>query len=249
MKKRVIGLAMALMLMLMSFSVCVSAAPADVTVTVGSVSGKAGDIVEIPVSISEGSYLVNLDIEMTYDATVLEPVFTQYADPDDESLTTCYQVNGELFGNGWMYVGAVKKAGCFRFSAATASSTGKADGGELIRVAFKILKSTVGTNIDVNVYPICGNDGTGAADADGYPQDYALNCTVVNGKVVAEPDGLIGDMNNDGVLNTVDALLHYACVNGARAFTDAQFELADYNRNGTIDMMDTLLLFKHVSGF
>ncbi len=249
MKKRVIGLAMALMLMLMSFSVCVSAAPADVTVTVGSVSGKAGDIVEIPVSISEGGYLVNLDIAMTYDKTVLEPVFTQYADPDDESLTTCYQVNSELFGNGWMYVGVVKEAGCFRFSAASAATTGKATGGEMLRVAFKILKSTVGTNVNVAVYPICGNDGTGAADTDGYPKDYELNCTVVNGKVVAEPAGLIGDMNNDGILNTVDALLHYACVNGVRDFTQTQYELADYSRDGSVNMMDTLLLFKYVSGY
>ncbi len=59
---------------------------------------------------------------------------------------------------------------------------------------------------------------------------------------------LMGDMNFDGQLNTMDALLLFGCVNGARAMTDEQEAVADYTGDGTINMMDALLLFKTVSG-
>ena len=61
-------------------------------------------------------------------------------------------------------------------------------------------------------------------------------------------DALMGDMNFDGQLNTMDALLLFGCVNGARAMTAEQEAVADYTEDGTVNMMDALLLFKTVSG-
>ncbi|MBQ4617517.1 MAG: carbohydrate-binding domain-containing protein [Clostridia bacterium] len=59
---------------------------------------------------------------------------------------------------------------------------------------------------------------------------------------------LLGDMNGDGMLNTMDALLLFGCVNGAREMTAEQEAIADYTGDGTINMMDALRLFKTVSG-
>ncbi|MBQ4618254.1 MAG: dockerin type I repeat-containing protein [Clostridia bacterium] len=64
----------------------------------------------------------------------------------------------------------------------------------------------------------------------------------------ANEDVLMGDMNGDGDLNTMDALLLFGGINGARELTEAQQAVADYTGDGNVNMMDALLLFKAVSG-
>ncbi|MBQ4617754.1 MAG: dockerin type I repeat-containing protein [Clostridia bacterium] len=63
-----------------------------------------------------------------------------------------------------------------------------------------------------------------------------------------EEEKPIGDMSGDGELNTMDALLLFAVINGAKTATTEQQALADFNGDGTLNMMDALLLFKRVSG-
>ncbi|MBQ4617879.1 MAG: hypothetical protein IJB27_05845 [Clostridia bacterium] len=67
-------------------------------------------------------------------------------------------------------------------------------------------------------------------------------------EIALENEVLLGDMNFDGALNTMDALLLFGCVNGAREMTTAQEAVADYTEDGNINMMDALRLFKTVSG-
>jgi hypothetical protein len=66
-------------------------------------------------------------------------------------------------------------------------------------------------------------------------------------KIVAS-DALLGDMNFDGILNTMDALLLFSGVNGRRVLTAQQEALADFTGDGKINMMDALQLYRSVSG-
>lgn len=263
MKNRMIGLLTAALVVLTTFAmlfVVPAAASGTITVTVGSVSGEVGDVVEVPVSISAGSFLVNADMFVTFDTTKLELVDTYYEDPiGDEGDTCCYQVNATLFNNRWMYQGNEKTPGQFMFLAATGSNTGMEAGGVMFTLAFKILSEEAdGTQILFTADPFCGNDGSSAAGPDGYPVDVDLAYTAVAGTVTIggetttttkpEPVGVMGDMNGDGILNTMDALLLYGGVGGARTLTEEQMARADFSGDGNVNTMDALLLYKFVSG-
>lgn len=266
MKMRILGIMTAILVLLTTVSVLfvmpVGAADA-VTVTVGSVGGKVGDVVEVPVSIASGSFLVNADMRVTFDPTKLALCDTYFADDlGEEGDTCCYQVNTALFTSRWMYLGNERTEGEFVFSTATGSNTGLEAGGVMFTLAFEILsEESDGAVITFDASPFCGNDGAGELGADGYPMDYDLTYTAVNGTVTVteetttttttapQPVGLLGDMNGDGQLNMFDAILLFGGANGAREFTPEQRALADYNSDGVINMMDPLLLFRKVSGY
>ncbi|MBR5134113.1 MAG: hypothetical protein IKV35_00775, partial [Clostridia bacterium] len=133
MMKRMISIVVAAMMLVSLFAVSASAAN-GATVTVASVNGKKGDIVEVPVTISENSYLVNADMHITFDSSKVKLV-AYYADPDgDDGDLICYSTENTILGNGWMYLGNEITKGDFVFVAATGSQVGLTKGGELFRL-------------------------------------------------------------------------------------------------------------------
>ncbi len=64
----------------------------------------------------------------------------------------------------------------------------------------------------------------------------------------AEPPSLVGDINLNGTVDTMDALLLYGVTGGGRTLTDEQRALADITGDGVINMMDALMLYKTASG-
>ena len=69
---------------------------------------------------------------------------------------------------------------------------------------------------------------------------------IVSKEVVS--DILLGDLNVDGTVNMMDALLLYGGTGGARTMTEEQTAVSDMNSDGTVNMMDALLLYKQASG-
>ncbi len=67
-------------------------------------------------------------------------------------------------------------------------------------------------------------------------------------EIAFEGDALLGDLNFDGVVNMMDALLLYGGTGGARNLTPEQAAVADVSGDGTVNMMDALLLYKVASG-
>jgi hypothetical protein len=187
MNKRVLSVVLAMAMIVLSLASVLSlqaAADADVVISIASTAdyGK-GEIVEIPVSISENSYLVNADMQVTYDPTQLELVQDAYADPDDESATICYQMNDSLFRN-FLAEGTLSSPGVFKFACATGNDKGITKGGEMFRLKFKILVDDVeSTQINFSAQPICSNDGTGELDASGRPIDSDITYTVEGGVI------------------------------------------------------------------
>ena len=225
-----------------------SAATSSATITVGTVSGQKGDIVELPVKISANSYMVNADLLIKYDATRLELVKDYYDG-------ACFK-GGTVFGSRWVYNGAEQTAGVFWFSVATGNSTGLSAGGEMFRIALRILKDDVQSMpVTVTVDPIYGNDGLGEPDVSGYPVDYYMPCTMVDGAVrigtsTTEPpvEKLMGDLNFDGNVNMRDALILYQSVSGRVLLTDERREVSDFTGDGNVNMRDALYLYSKVSG-
>lgn len=247
MNKRVLSLLFAAVMLLSCLTVSaapVLAASSAATVTVGSATGDVGDIIEIPVTITANSYMVNADMFVMYDTDVLELV-EYYADPYDEDVKICYQVNNELFNNKWMYAANEKEPGLFVFAGASNGKTGITKGGEMFRLAFKILHEDAdGTEISFMADPLCGNDGTGVTE-DGLVQDFNIALSVVEGTVTVAA-GLRGDMDGNGELNMMDALLLYSGVSYG-TIDSANEYVGDYNGDGTVNMMDALLLYSGVS--
>jgi len=254
MMKRAMGIMISFLMLISMLAVgAVSASAAcAATVTVDTVSGAKGDVVEVAVSISDLSYLVNADMKLTYDPTKLAPDTTYYADPDgDEGDTLCYKANADLFKSGWMFIGNNTQEGTFCFVAAVASHNGMTEGGEMFRVAFRILDDDVSSAaLTFSADPVMANDGTGELDEYGYPIDTVLELTVVNGGVEIEqpaPPALPGDINDDGVIDMVDAFAVYTAAATGNV-SAAVLEKADMNGDGTIDMVDAFAVYRVASG-
>ena len=65
---------------------------------------------------------------------------------------------------------------------------------------------------------------------------------------ILSDEALPGDLNFDGTVNTMDALLLYGGTGGARTMTEEQKAVSDMNGDGSVNMMDALLLYKQASG-
>lgn len=61
-------------------------------------------------------------------------------------------------------------------------------------------------------------------------------------------DGLKGDVNGDGKVNTMDVSRLYAHVRGTNPLSDEQLANADVNGDGKINTMDVSRLYAHVRG-
>ncbi len=237
MMKRCAVVLLAMALLLGACVVPAWAAP-SATIAVGTVSGLKGDVVELPITISANSYLVNADLIIEYDGTRLELVNDRFAEG-------CYQT-GPILDTRWMTAGAARSAGKFWFSLATGDNVGLSSGGELFRLAFRILKDDAASmTVSVKADPVLGNDGSGAPDSNGLSQDVVLDCTTVAGAVsisAAEP----GDLNFDGRISMQDALMLYVGVS-QNNLTPERTEVSDYNGDGAVNMRDVLALYAFVA--
>lgn len=65
---------------------------------------------------------------------------------------------------------------------------------------------------------------------------------------VSEPTIILGDVNNDGKADNLDAALVYAYYNGRQAFSAQQLAAADVNGDGKADNLDAALIYAFYNG-
>lgn len=65
---------------------------------------------------------------------------------------------------------------------------------------------------------------------------------------VSEPTIALGDVNNDGEVDNLDAALVYAYYNGRQAFSAQQLAAADVNGDGKVDNQDAALIYAYYNG-
>lgn len=235
--KRLTALFLAVV-MLLSMT-CVASAEQEVTVTVGAVKGEVGDVVQVPVSISEGHYMVNSRIFLTYDPSALELQTVC----DDEENPYFESINTAIIDSSFMWAVKSPEAGRFNAVFATAMS-GNSAGGVLFTLTFKLLRETAG-EIAVTI-PELKSNSTGEGD------DVAPAVTAVNGAVNIKPfdptPPVKGDVTGDGNVVLVDAVRVFYYVNHMLELTDKQIVNADVTGDGIVNLFDAVRLFYYVSG-
>ncbi|MBQ3093615.1 MAG: hypothetical protein IJC52_00435, partial [Clostridia bacterium] len=193
--KKVLSVALAMLMLLTSvFSVVAvpaSAAGNTVEFTLSSPSGKTGDTVYVDFTVPEGHNVVNSNMYVHWDASILAPA-NIYTHPSDGSATCC-EANTAVLGSSTMYNLGQVGDNEFRFVFAKAGK-GITAGGTLFTMAFTIISNNALTSaISLTCDPLRGN--TTGAVADDYDIAYTVKggvVTITDGKepVVAACGGI-----------------------------------------------------------
>ena len=67
-------------------------------------------------------------------------------------------------------------------------------------------------------------------------------------KADTKPDVTYGDVNGDGIINSMDAAIVYRSVNGRYTLTDSQKLSADVNGDGAVNSTDAALIYRYTNG-
>lgn len=128
------------------------------TVAIGEKSGKIGETILLPLTVTAGSGLAHADMFLHYDATRLK-LIRQY---DEE--TDAYMVAKPQLWEGNVYAEETE-AGTLRLMLVTGGD-GLTESGTLCTIAFELLKGESGTcAVELSV-PVCGVNDGGEEDID-----------------------------------------------------------------------------------
>lgn len=211
-------------------------------------------IVKVPISITNGSLYAGFRIAFTYNSSLVD--YEGY----------------ELSQTAGAYVQMITQSEANSNSAlvtrniALVSSRDINQPGEFLYLKFKTVPGVSpgvgGANITITLYEAVNQSRapmtyklTGAASHTG---------TTTGGEVLSEDIALTfttrnvvrGDVNNDGRINLVDALLIMQHYNGVRELSTVEgineigteCERADVNASGTVTLVDALLILKYYNG-
>lgn len=152
-----------------------AATPEEIVLTVGQATGAPGDLVTIPVTISDNSYLVNADLEIQYDTDKLRLV-SQY----DESMGGDMLVKVGIWN--YMLVPEETQPGTVHV-ALVKSGAGISRGGDLFSLQFEILEDLeTPITISLEAQVVMTNVNQVGTDTDALASGMVQ---VVNGQVAA----------------------------------------------------------------
>lgn len=89
-------------------------------------------------------------------------------------------------------------------------------------------------------------DGESGAEIEAIVSSPAYCKVTVEGG--SAPEILYGDVNGDGKVDSLDAMLIYACHNGKKALSEKQRLVADVNGDGKVDSFDAMLVYAYHNG-
>ncbi len=117
--------------------------------TVGNATGAVGDLLTIPISVEDEHYLVNAELYLTYDPSVLQPVIMNDADGDNPFVT---DLNPVIFPNGQAF-SDVSSDGTLNIRITQPENMNVTEGGTMCYVTFRAVAPTTYTQItlDANI--------------------------------------------------------------------------------------------------
>lgn len=144
---------------------------------------------------------------------------------------------------GYLGDDAYKESAAFTSALVTSASAGNTITMDVTEKALNMAEN--GTPLDIRLFQTV-NQRIYVASSRASNTDYVPYLMV---QYEDDADYTLGDVNEDGKISAVDALLalKIAVVNG-EGYTDVQKATADYNQDGTIDTNDVLAILKTVSG-
>lgn len=205
-------------------------APDGAAITVATVSGKAGQTVEIPVVISKNPGIVGLSFDVSYDADAM--TLTEVR--DGGILGTAYHNAEELDKNP------------YRLSWGSYTATSNiTENGTAVTLVFML-----NSDVSDGKYPITiSYDEIADAiyDIDFNAVDFA---TVPGGVTVTS--FVIGDVNRDGNVTSIDTAYLARYLAGWSAYKEegkVDLAAADVNGDGNVTSVDTAVLARHLAGW
>ena len=190
-----------------------------------------GDFVEVAFNVSEGHYLVNGQLWIDYDPTVLEP-----QDPFEVGCIT--EVNTAIFNSRYMWDAAISAPGRLKFAFASPELNGTTAGGTMFTLTFTVRSMPEGGTTAVTL----SAPETGAA-VNGV--DFEITPTFENAAITVT--SLRGDVNADGKVDIYDVMRLFKFVNEEIGVTDVYLPACEVNDDGEVDIFDAMRLFKFVN--
>lgn len=194
--------------------------PGQVQFTVSSVTGKAGDTVTVSINISPDSQMSAGTFELPFNPALLEYV-SAVKGPALVTGTTdiYYDVDNNKVVMGYFNIDPMNTAG------------------SILDIQFKIKTGTLNQAINMNISVL------ELADANRVNLPYAVTQGVINVVNI-----ILGDVNDNGQITAVDALMALQATTGKLKLTAAQKFAADVNKDGKVGSIDALQIMQFVSG-
>jgi hypothetical protein len=191
-----------------------------------AVTGKPGQTVTVMIELEENPGLAGLQLEIGYDANVLK-------------LESLGSVTHGFALKSLVFVGlndVTIKNNPFKVS--WAGATNDSSKGTILNIEFMILETA-----ENGVYPITVSYvPANTFDELGLP----VAASVTNGNVTVK-NIIYGDVNGDGVITNVDAMLIMQYINGWAVDTDNS--AADVDGDGFVTINDAILIMQYVNGW
>ena len=205
-------------------------------ITVSSANAKAGDTVDITVSMTQNPGIATADFEVKFDTAALT-----LAKVKDEGFISENDAQNAGQAHSDQLVSPYHFSWCNDLAKANITKTGK-----MVTMSFKVSeKAKDGTyNITVD-----------AKNVEIYDKDIKdVGFEFVNGAITVGSTGktfLVGDVNGNGVVNSADFTILSRYVSGWSGYADKikNMDAADLNQNGTVNSADFTILSRYVSGW
>lgn len=212
-------------LMLLGLTTAAYAAETTCTVSADSVTAGAGEEVTVSIRITGNPGFTNFGIFLDYDREKL-------------TLVEVEDVAGEISGGNLQWEDPEGKERCYVTSASASAVTGDV---VLFTAKFTTAEDFTGTaQVTPEVHYIRNNTALFSVFEE-------ITATVESGTVGEENDVLLGDVNGDGAVNTKDAMLVYAYVNGRYKGTGFSEKAADVTGDGKVNSRDAMMLYAYVN--
>lgn len=199
-----------------------------------------GDTFTVDVTVTENHYIVNGQIQITYDPTALE-LQEVWDDPDCPYFE---EYNTAILNSKYLWAFKVPVAGQANMAFASSGTAGTTAGGTIYTLTFKVLDAAKASNaITLTVPEMCSNNST----RDNIVADYDTDPALVNATVTVAGVVTKGDIDGNGKVELVDALQLFYHVNNKIVIDEAQLPVADIDGSGTIELVDALQAFYFVN--
>ena len=198
----------------------------DAKIVVSEVAGRAGDTVNVPISLEKNPGLISMKLRVSYDSSVLTLTgVTDAGKLGTQYHSTDYSLNPYILSWG--------------DDTATEDNTYN---GEIVVLHFQIKEGA-----EEGVYPVTVSYDAGEPDI--YNSAFeAVYFNLDQGSVTVQ-NVLIGDVNGDGKVNGIDRTFlarHIAQWSGYSA-SDIVYAAADVDANGKVNGIDRTVLARYIA--
>lgn len=197
-------------------------------ISVLKVNGIVGKDVSVSISIDENPGIVNMLLHVKYDTSVLKL----------KSVSDSGLLGGETHSDA---IGAVPYTLCWANDTRTENITAT---GTIATLTFEVLEGAeLGTSV-IEVYYDYG-------DAEIMDLDCNLIGFEITNGAVEVSDVLIGDVNSDGKVNTLDRVLLARYIANWEGYTEEDIDLvaADVNCDGKVNTLDRVILARYIANW